>query len=129
MEVDFATFKLSTERRLLETVDSQLFQDKIYSLTQSNNLETKALKSRINDLEMAKETLSRKVKTLEDQNKSQFKQIGKLEGQINTLMSSVTDVFKANIRSDPKPSSQDSKSDDDDEVVINIPTKNRFSSL
>ena len=44
-------------------------------------------------------------------------------------MSLVTDVFKANIRSDPKPSSQDSKSDDDDEVVVNIPTKNRFSSL
>ena len=42
-------------------------------------------------------------------------------------MSLVTDVFKANIRSDPKPSSQDSKSDD--EVVVNIQTKNRFSSL
>ena len=33
---------------------------------------------------MAKETLSHKVKTLEDQTKNQFKQIGKLEGQINT---------------------------------------------
>ena len=44
---------------------------------------------------MAKETLSHKVKTLEDQNKNQFKQIGKLEGQINTLMSLVTDVFEA----------------------------------
>ena len=65
MEAEFATFKLSIERRLLETIDSQLFQDKIYSLTQSNNLETKTLKSRINDLNMAKETLSHKVKTLE----------------------------------------------------------------
>ena len=44
-------------------------------------------------------------------------------------MSLVTDVFKANIRSDPKPGSQDSKSDDDDEVVVNIQTKNKFSSL
>ena len=129
LEAEFATFKLSIERRLLERDDNQLFQDKIYSLTQSNNLETKTLRSRINDLEMAKETLSHKVKTLEDQNENQVKQIGKLDGQINTLMSLVTDVFKANIRSDPKPSSQDSKSDDDDEVVINIPTKNRFSSL
>ena len=39
LEAEFATFKLSIERRLLETVDSHLFQDKIYSLTQSNNLE------------------------------------------------------------------------------------------
>ena len=32
LEAEFATFKLSIERRLLETVDSQLFQDKIYSI-------------------------------------------------------------------------------------------------
>ena len=35
-------------------------------------------------------------------------------------MSLVTDIFKAIIRSDPEPSSQDSKSVDDDEVVVNI---------
>ena len=47
LEAEFATFKLSIERRLLETVVSQLFQDMICSLTQSNNLETKTLKSRM----------------------------------------------------------------------------------
>ena len=129
METECATFKLSRERRLSEIFDSQLFQDKIYSLTQSNNLKTKTLKSRIDDLEMAKENLSHKVRTLEEQNKYQFKQIGRLEGQINTLMSSVTDVFKCSIKSVPNPSSQNIKSDDDDEVVVKIPTKNKFTSM
>ena len=60
---------------------------------------------------------------MEDQNKHQFRQIGKLEGQINTLTTLVTNLFKSNMLSEPNTCSED------DEVVVNIPTNNKFNPL
>ena len=125
LETKFVDLKLLTENKLEDTISKQTFDDKIFSLTQSHKTEIRILQSRCHDLEMAKEVLSNKVKTLEEQNKCQFKQIGKLEGSLNTLTTLVKDLFQNNKQSDittPKLISE--------EVTIsNIPTSNQFTPL
>ena len=125
LESDFANFKIETESKLSSSVfvENQVFLDKVNSIIQSQKLENKNLHSKIYDLEVSKELLTNKVKTLEDQNKHQFRQIGKLEGQINTLTTLVTNLFKSNMLSEPNTCSED------DEVVGNIPTNNKFNPL
>ena len=51
------------------------------------------LQSRCSDLELEKEVMMNRIKTLEDQNKQRFRQIGKLEGSVSTLTTLVKDVF------------------------------------
>ena len=63
-------------------------------VSQSQKNETRILQQKINDLERSNETLVNNVKNLEEQNKQQFRQIGKLEGSVKTLMSLVKDIFK-----------------------------------
>ena len=97
LESNFIEFKLNTEAKLSGTVSQELFQDKIHSLTQSHKTEIRKLQSRCSDLELEKEVMMNRIKTLEDQNKQQFRQIGKLEGSVNTLTTLVKDIFKKNI--------------------------------
>ena len=125
LESDFTNFKIETESKLSNSVfvENQVFLDKVNSIIQSQKLENKNLHSKIYDLEVSKELLTNKVKTLEDQNKHQFRQIGKLEGQINNLTTLVKNLFKSNMQSEPNTCSED------DEVVVNIPTNNKFNPL
>ena len=94
LEDKFVNFKICTENKLAEMVNNQAFQDKLDTVSQSQKTETRILQSKINDLERSNESLVNKVKNLEEQNKQQFRQIGKLEGSVNTLMSLVKDIFK-----------------------------------
>ena len=94
LEDKFVNFKICTENKLAEMVNNQAFQDKLDIVSQSQKTETRILQSKINDLERSDETLVNKVKNLEEQNKQQFRQIEKLEGSVNTLMSLVKDFFK-----------------------------------
>ena len=86
LESDFTNFKIETESKLSNSVfvENQVFLDKVNSIIQSQKLENKNLHSKIYDLEVSKELRTNKVKTLEDQNKHQFRQIGKL-GTLTTL--------------------------------------------
>ena len=56
-----------------------MVQDKITAINQQHKLDIRNLKSRVSDLESPNDTLMKKLKTLEDQNKQQFRNIGKLE--------------------------------------------------
>ena len=72
LESNFVEFKLNTEAKLLGTISQEFFQDKIHSSTQSHKTEIRMLQSRCSDLELAKEVMMNRIKTLEDQNKQQF---------------------------------------------------------
>ena len=106
-------------------VNNQAFQDKLDTVSQSQKTETRILQSKINDLERSNESLANKVKNLEEQNKQQFRQIGKLEGSVNTLMSLVKDIFK-NYTNPEKKQTQEK------EIlasISNIPTSNKYEIL
>ena len=62
------------------------------------------------------------MKNLEEQNKQKFRQIGKLEGSVNTLMSLVKDIFK-NYTNPEKKQTQEKEIL---AVISNIPTSNRY---
>ena len=94
LESSFVNLKLKTESKFGEMVTQQTFQDKSFSLAQSQKTDIRSLQSRCNNLETAKEILTNRVKTLEDQNQQQFRQIGKSEGAVNTTLTSlVKDIF------------------------------------
>ena len=125
LEDKFVNFKICTENKLAEMVNNQAFQDKLDTVSQSQKTETRILQSKINDLERSYESLVNKVKNLEEQNKQQFRQIGKLEGSVNTLMSLVKDIFK-NYTNPEKKQTQEK------EIlasISNIPTSNKYEIL
>ena len=103
-------------------VNNQAFQDKLDSVSQFQKTETRILQSKINDLERSNETLVNKVKNLEEQNKQQFRQIGKLEGSVNTLMSFVKDIFK----NYTNPEKKQTQEEEILGVISNIPTSNKY---
>ena len=107
----------------------QTFQDKCFSLAQSQKTDIRSLLSRCNDLETAIEILNNRVKTLEDQNKQQFRRIGKLEGAVNTLTSLVRDIFQnTNQHDSMKPMKTADKQKTTPSVCV-IPTSNKFAPL
>ena len=75
-------------------VNNQAFQDTRDIVSQSQKTESRILQLKINDLERSNETPVNKVKNLEEQNRQQFRQIGKIEERVNALMSLVTDILK-----------------------------------
>ena len=100
-----------------------MFQDKITAINHQHKIETRNLKSRVSDLELSNDlTLLKKLKILEDQNKQQCRNTGKLEGWLITLTSLLRDKFQTNVKSDIMPPSED-------EIIANVPTPNRFGSL
>ena len=65
------------------------------------------------------------MKNLEEQNKQQFRQIGKLEGSVNTLMSLVKDIFK----NYTNPEKKQTQEEEILAVISNIPTSNKYEIL
>ena len=68
------------------------------------------------------------MKTLVEQNKQQFSQIGKLEGQIQTLTTLVKDIFKSTVNSEPIASSEANSLPNFDYIVNSEPTINSFNT-
>ena len=125
LEDKFVNFKICTENKLAEMVNNQAFQDKLDTVFQSQKTETRILQTKINDLERSNETLVNKVKNLEKQNKQQFRQIGKLEESVNTLMSLVKDIFKNHTN----PEKKQTQEEEILAVISNIPTSNKYEIL
>ena len=134
LESNFIEFKLNTEAKLSGTVSQEFSQDKIHSLTQSHKTEIRMLQSRCSDLELAKEVMMNRIKTLEDQNKQQFRQIVKLEESVNTLTTLVKEVFKKNITNEELNEVQPNESsvvelNGEETISPIIPTSNKFNPL
>ena len=125
LEDKFVNFKICTENKLAEMVNNQAFQHKLDSVSQFQKTETRILQSKINDLERSNETLVNKVKNLEKQNKQQFRQIGKLEESVNTLMSFAKDIFK----NYTNPEKKQTQEEEILAVISNIPTSNKYEIL
>ena len=92
------------------------------------------LQSRCFDRELEKEVMMNRIKTLEDQNKQQFRQIGKLEGSVNTLTTLVKDIFKKNITTVELNEVQPNESfveelNGEETISPIIPTSNKFNPL
>ena len=121
LESKFASFKTNTDNRLADSVSNEMFQDKITAINQQHELDIRNLKSRVSDLELSDDTLLKKLKILEDQNKQQFRNIGRLEGQVLTLTSLLKDKFQTKVKFEMPPS--------EDEIIVNVPTSNRFGPL
>ena len=90
------------------------------------------LQSRCSDLELEKEVMMNRIKSLEDQNKQQFRQIGKPEGSVNTLTTIAKDVFKKNITTVELNEVQPNESlveelNGEETISPIIPTSNKFN--
>ena len=79
LESEFVSFKINTDNRLADSVNNEMVQDKITAIHQQHKLDIRNLKSRVSDLESPNDTLMKKLKILEDQNKQQFRNNRKLE--------------------------------------------------
>ena len=123
LEDKFVNFKICTENKLAEMVNNQGFQDKLDTVFQET--ETRILQSTINDLERSDEKLVNKVKNFEEQYKQQFRQTGKREGILNTLMSFVKDIFKN--YTNPEKTTDTRRRNV--AVISNIPTSNKYEIL
>ena len=64
------------------------------------------------------------MKNLEEQNKKQFRQAGKIEGILNTLMSFVKDIFKNSTNPDKSTDTRGKFA-----VISTIPTSNKYEIL
>ena len=69
------------------------------------------------------------MKTLEDQNKQQFRQIGKLEGAVNTLTSLFRDIFQNTNQHDSMEPIKTADKQKTTASVCVIPTSNKFAPL
>ena len=122
LELEFVSFKINTDNRLADSVSNEMFQDKNTAINQQHKLEIRNLKSRVSDLELSNDTLLKKLKILEGQSKQQFRNIGKLKGQVLTLTSLLKDKFQTNVKTDIIPPSED-------EIIVNVPISNRLVPL